>query len=215
MLLDEDVTDGFAIRLASPDDSAALAALRNRVYPEYATQPSELQLATQLDAPQDAAHRYVVVDVANSRLVAHAATWRWTARARKYRMDLVVDPCCRGRGVGAMLFNRLVADLRADCAITLQARARSDQVDALAFLRRRGFTEVQRMDALALDVTHVDLAPLAALTERGLGAGLSILSLREANANDSDCVAKLHALLNAVAQDWPDPDPAPSVSIPF
>jgi GNAT superfamily N-acetyltransferase len=215
ILLDERVTDGFALGLAMPDDAAALLALRNRVYPEYATEPPQLHLATQLDAPRAAPRRYVVVNLASNRLAAYAATWRWAERARKYRMDLVVDPCCRCRGLGAVLFDRLVADLRAERAATLQARVRSDQIDALAFLRRRGFATVQYMDALALDVTRVDLARLAGLAGRRLAAGLRILSLSEAGAQRPDWLAELHALQNAVAPDWPDPDPAPMVMIPF
>jgi GNAT superfamily N-acetyltransferase len=106
LLLDECVADGLALGLARPDDAAALLALRTDVYPEYATEPSQLHLATQLDAPRDAPDRYLVVDLANSRLVAYAATWRWTDREPKYRMDLMVDPPYRCRGLGTMLFDR-------------------------------------------------------------------------------------------------------------
>jgi ribosomal protein S18 acetylase RimI-like enzyme len=209
------VTHRFALRPATPDDDEDLVALRDAVYPEYAGDPPELRLATQLDAPRDAPYRHVAIEAAVNRVVGYAAAWPWKARERKYRMDLIVHPSCRRRGLGTMLLDRLLADLRAAGATTLQARARADQVDALVFLRRRGFADVQRMDALALDVTTVEAARQLTLAERGLATGAHITSLSQASASDPDCLPKLHALQNAVAPDWPDPDPTPYEPIPF
>src|SRR5262249_46320320 len=98
---------------------------------------------------------------------------------------------------------------------TLQARARLDQIDALAFLVRRGFAKVQRMDALALDLSTVDPAHHLPLAERGLASGVRITSLSRVRAHDPAWLPQLPALQNPVAPDWPDPDPAPFAPIPL
>ena len=94
--------------------------------------------------------RYVAVSGAGQRIVGYGGLW--PVRPGKFRIDLVVAPGYRRRGIGGWLLDGLTSQARAAGAATVQARADSDWAQALAFLRHRGFSETMRMHRLVLDV---------------------------------------------------------------
>ncbi|HEX8694113.1 MAG TPA: GNAT family N-acetyltransferase [Longimicrobium sp.] len=138
-------------------------------------------------------------------IVGYAALWR--VRDGKFRFDALVHPDARGRGIGGALFGAVLDAAEEAGAATLQGRAWDDDPGSLAFLRRRGFHEVHRMVELRLDLAAADLSPFAALPERLAAEGFRFRTFEQAQAEDADFWAKLTALQNAAAADWPDPDP--------
>jgi mycothiol synthase len=154
----------------------------------------------------DEVRRWAAVGGAGG-IVGYAALWR--VRHGKFRFDALVHPDARRRGIGGALFGAVLAAAAEAGAGTLQGRAWDYEADSLAFLHRRGFHEVHRMVELRLDLAAADLSPFAALPERLAAEGLRFRTFERAQAEDADFWAKLTALQNAAAADWPDPDPGP------
>lgn len=156
---------------------------------------------------QEAARRWVVVDDTKEQVVGYSSIW--SVRLNKFRMDLVIHPDWRGRGIGACMLKRLLEDAHAAGAATIQARAEADADESLTFLHRRGFVETMRMHRLVLRVEEADLIPFADFEQRLAARGIVITTLAEEQSYDSAFWDKLCDLYNAVQSGWPDPDPGP------
>lgn len=116
----------------------------------------------------------------------------------RFRLHLGVRPDLRGRGIGRQLYDVLTAAMERLHATHARARVRHDATDALAFLERRGFTEMQRMVHLGLNVgedTPVYSPP----------PGIEITTMAEAR----DHLEAVHELQNACFADIPTSDPTP------
>src|SRR5437868_2061201 len=81
---------------------------------------------------------------ASGEVVGYARAWN-TFAPRKFRVDLAVHPAWQRQGIGTRLLGWTLEEVAALGGISLQARARDDEVDALAFWARRGFAETNRM----------------------------------------------------------------------
>jgi GNAT superfamily N-acetyltransferase len=133
----------------------------------------------------------------------------WLVRLDKFRMDLVIDPEWRRRGIGARMLRELIVSAERTGAATLQARAEADARDSLSFLERRRFVETMRMHRLVLRVAEADLAPLAGRQTRLAEHGIGITTLQKEQECDPECWMKLCDLYNDTRSGWPDPDPGP------
>jgi GNAT superfamily N-acetyltransferase len=151
------------------------------------------------------AQRLVAVEEAVG-VIGYGASWR--VRSDKERLDLAVRPDHHRRGAGGRLLAALEAGMRGTGAATVQARADVGARETLTFLEHRGFVETQRMAEQRLDVIGADLSALPRHRERLRAAGIAVITLEEAE-RDPDCWQGLADLDNAVAPDWPDPDPGP------
>src|SRR5215469_15568917 len=183
------------VRSIAPADHEAVAAL----------------IASTGRSPADAwpAHSRSIAAVAGplERIIGAGAWWR--VRLDKFRIDLLVASEWRRRGIGSGLLGHLVSQARTARAATLQARAESDDQEALGFLVGRGFVETMRMHRLVLDVPGVDLTPHMDILDRLAGQGISIVSLEHELAARQDCWAEFCRLYNAAREGWLDPDPGP------
>jgi len=143
--------------------------------------------------------------------VAAAYLALWRVSDTRFRMDLIVDPSHRRRGVGARLTEFLAEQARRAGATSLQARPYADAVDALSMLAARGFRETMRMTGLALDdVAVADLTPAAGLDEALAARGIRITSLARELARDALAWSKLRDANQAAEFGWPAPDPLPN-----
>ena len=149
--------------------------------------------------------RWVAVDQATRRMVGYASLWH--VRLWKYRMDLMIHPGWRKRGVGGSLFDVLLENLRLARAGTAQARAGEDATESLAFLQRRGFGETNRMRELRLELREADFSPFAEVAGRLAAEDIGLTTLEREEAEDAAAWSKITDLQNAVVPTWPDPDP--------
>ena len=179
------------VRLLRASDSAAAAALFAAAYPQRTDEPAW---------HDDQARRFVTDEV-----TAYGSVWH--VHDQRFRMDLVVRPGCRRRGIGSAMLGRLIIEARAAGAATLQARADSGRAEVLAFLTRRGFAETMRMHHLVLDVASATLAPYADLEPRLAADGIKVTTLAEELRRAGDaCWPWLCDAYNAGREGWPDPD---------
>lgn len=195
------------IRPLAAREYGQVAALYSTVYPERGDQAAAWRHADRHAAAQSAVARWVAVRPQAPQVVGYGAFW--PVRLDKYRLALVVHPGWRGRGVGGRLLDRLLEGLRAGGTGTAQARADAADLPTLAFLRRRGFAETQRMVELRLPLADAHLPPLGATLDRLATAGIGVRTLADEEGRDPACWGRLLELQQAVEVDWPDPDPGP------
>jgi GNAT superfamily N-acetyltransferase len=203
----------FLIRPIGEADYIPAAALCNAIDADRSEQADTWRRADERAAENRGVHRYVVIANGLPQLAGYGAIWR--VHLRKYRIDLLIDPAWRRLGAGGMLLAHLLGAARELGAETVQARANAAAAESLAFLRKRGFAETQRMQHLSLAVADANLAPFQ-LLEQGLAdQGITITTFAHERERDPTYLQKLHDLQNAVLPDWPDPDPGPFTPIAF
>lgn len=126
------------------------------------------------------------VEVDGDELVAYGCVWR--RKQAIFGLDILVHPQWRGRGLAGRLIDRLFEDLAAHGATAVEARVDANHTDALAFIVRRGFVEINRLERVRLDL---DRAKIAEPTVEGV----DIATLEE--MRDAEGVSELNALLTA------------------
>src|ERR1700730_3576427 len=77
----------------------------------------------------------------------------------KYRLFIVTDPRWLKLGVGDLLLDRLMNDLKEANAVTVSCREYASQTELLEFLNSRGFKEADRVLDMRLEVAGADVSP--------------------------------------------------------
>ncbi len=126
----------------------------------------------------------------------------------KYRLILVIAPEWLRRGVGRLLLDQLMNDLREVGAVTVTFRdyESSSSSEVQSFLKEYGFTETMRLLDLRLAVAEADLSPFHDLTERVKALGITISTLREERQREPRYVEKLYELTTTLKEDDPARD---------
>jgi GNAT superfamily N-acetyltransferase len=193
--------DRFGPTPLTAADIPAAGALLAEAYPHRAHEPERW------DRRPNDAQRWVIT-ASDGSLAAYVALWR--VQAMQFRMDLVVRPRERGRGMGTALLDFLIARARAADATSLQARPYAEEVRALGLLASRGFHETMRMIGLELDdVPSVSLEPAGWYEGKLAERGLRVTTFAEELRVDADGWRKLRDTNEAARFGWPDPDPQP------
>ena len=187
--------DAVLVRPLSPGDQSAVTAL-------FA---SAGRRASSAVSPHDCC--VAMVAGPPERIIGFAAWWH--VRLDKFRMDLLVAPDSRRRGVGTLLLDHLVRQARLAGALTLQARVESDDQESLEFVVGRGFIETMRMHRQVLHVAWAKLTPHAHLTARLAERGVVLAMLEHELARGEACWEEFCRLFNAAREGWLDPDPGP------
>jgi GNAT superfamily N-acetyltransferase len=176
--------------------------------PELGASASAWRQADEHADQQHRTSRYVAVDLTTRQVVAYG--WFWWVRLQKYRLDLIVAPSWRRRGIGGRLLQRMLDDMARRGAATVQARTDEEDLETLTFLWRYGFVETQRMYRLVLDVATANLTTWRGLEPQLVMQDISISTFAYERAHDPSAFHKLYDLHVAALPDWPDPDPDPN-----
>ncbi|MFL5382196.1 MAG: GNAT family N-acetyltransferase [Longimicrobiaceae bacterium] len=159
------------------------------------------------------APRWTAADPGSDEPRAYASLWR--VAGDRFRMDLVVAPGWRRRGIGNRMLDTIVEAATSAGAATLQARTYASDAESLRFLERRSFAETMRMQGMRLDVREVDPERLVACERRAAAQGFAITTLAEAQRSDAECWRKLWKLNGEAQEGWADPDPRPGPRRPM
>jgi mycothiol synthase len=190
------------IRPFQPHDYPAVCAVFNSVFPEYPGTDEEMRFRDERRDPKCRHQRWVAE---HGGAVAGAADYSQSSshyHPRKFWIEVAVQPDWQGRGIGASLYDQLLAALAPFDPLALTAAAREDMGQGVAFLRRRGFEERMREWESRLDAQAFDPGRFDGAEERVLAAGIEIRSLRELQS-DPDRDRKLYELDWALEQDVP------------
>ena len=127
------------------------------------------------------------VEDGDGGLVAYGCIWR--RKDSVFGLDAVVRPDQRGHGLGRRLLDQLFADLADFEASAVESRVDADHMEALKFMVRVGFIELNRLERVRLDLDGVT-APAPETPE-----GVEIRTLAETHD-----LAALDALVSAAFQ---------------
>ncbi len=194
----------FLLRPATPDDLPAIADLYSRANPW--DPPASADQLRHREATRDPSlpHLRLVADESGRVVGAGSA-----GSVPYWRRDLIVanvyvDPPAQRRGLGAVLFARLLAFAQEHGA-EMCTWVNEENEAGIAFARRRGFAETYRVFESALDVAEFDVAPFAFARERIEAAGIAVATL----AGDDSPAARRAAydLWARIEHDVPSPDP--------
>jgi mycothiol synthase len=185
-----------------PVDRGAAAGLFSEAFPLRAKEVHTWREPPSASSPR----RYVARAGRSDQVIAYSAVWRF--RRDGSRMDLVVAPDWRRRGVGAELLTELVREAAADGAITLQARADDGWTASLDFLHGHGFVETMRMHRQVLWVHEATLD--RNIEPRLACEGITITTLEHEEAREPACWTRFCDLHHATAAGWASPDPRPT-----
>jgi mycothiol synthase len=194
------------VHTLQPVDRGAAARLFSDAFPLRANEVRTWRESPSAKSPR----RYVARVGRSDQVIAYSALWAFRPGGK--RMDLVVAPDFRRRGVGSQLLTGLEREAAADGAITLQARADDTWIESLTFLRGHGFAETMRMHR---QVLRVDEATLDHTVEPRLARqGVTITTLEREEAREPSCWTRFRDLLRAAQEGWVSPDPRPEPDPP-
>ncbi len=199
----------FTIRPFQKTDSdyRAVMAVENTVWPDFPQTIEEWKHRDETRDPQYLFRRFVAeVEGQTVALGVYCEPW-WSFKPGKFHIEASVLPDYRRRGIGAALYNKLIADLAERKPTVLVSWSRENQVEGVRFLTKRGFKQVMRAPISLLDVTKFDAAPFTAYRTGVAKQNIDILPLSEIAAADSDWKRKFWELDWELSQDVPSPDP--------
>jgi mycothiol synthase len=190
---DSDYDAAAAVISASePDRPVSVESLRH-----------ELQSLGQL--PGSILIHIVAEDRGSAKVVGLATALRMPFEddpKRPWIMGCVL-PSHRRMGIGARLYDTVLAEARRQGATGLRGRVREDSPDGRAFLAGRAFVERRRVWRSSLDVASSDTSGLPALREAVSATGVTFTSLSQEGPNDLAVLHRVHDLEMATGVDVP------------
>lgn len=191
---------------ASDADYDAIAAIVSAVRPEYRRTGAEMKEQEARRDPKCRFGRWLAVSGAKVVGMGDYGQSPWVYHPRRFFVGVTVLPEQQGDGIGAALYERVVAELTPLAPISLHAEVREDEDRSCRFARDRGFVEEMRQWESRLDVRAFDPAPWAAARQRPLADGIALRSYADL-ADDPDRERKLYELVCQTFLDIPSAAP--------
>ena len=199
-----------SIRAFAPSDAeyAALAAIGASTPPQFALDYEFRDAADWREFDESFAQagraltRYMAACDGVPAGYAYAFEVDWAPPPSRFWCVLRVCPEQRGCGVGARLYDRLLADLAGRRAAGLLIELDNSEAALRPALERRGFRAQLQSWAFVLDPRACDPSRFAAYAKLG---GLTIATLADEIARGADWLPPLHQLYALVAGDVPIP----------
>ncbi len=202
----------ITLRPFTPEDYEVFVRLSNEAYPEYQWTVDEVRYWDDDWKPEGFFRRRILAIEAGAPVgYAEASHARGQFVPSNYRVDLVVRPKARRRGIGTVLFDDLVAALRPRGARWIRAQIKDSDQAGIAFAQGNGAVELKRDWESRLDLAAFDPAPFAGAPTRAARAGVRITTLATEMENDPDAIRKAYELHETARLDVPNLDaPTPS-----
>jgi mycothiol synthase len=121
---------------------------------------------------------------------------------QRFYINIEVNPSYQRQGIGAALYDQIIAKLHPFDPRVLRADAFTNQPQSLIFLQKRGFYEVFRETPVHLNITSFDPSPYAYLEAKLLEKGIVIKTLREMES-DPNRDRKIYNLYCEADEDLP------------
>ena len=121
---------------------------------------------------------------------------------QRFHVNIEVSPGNQRQGIGAALYDQIMAGLQPFDPRVLRADAFTNLPQGFPFLQKRGFHEAFRETPVHLDVPSFDPSPYVDLEAKLLGKGIVIKTLHEMES-DPDRNRKLYDLYCEADEDLP------------
>jgi len=196
------------IRDFEPEDYPAIVEIENLAYPEHPTTVEERRFEDEtFDRKRYVWRRYVAVEPSTNTVVGEADYNHlpWAYDPARFGIWFSVHPQWRRRGIGSVLYEKVVAELRTHGATQLRTWSQETQSDAIGWLRRRGYGELHRAWESRLDAQAFDMGAFRG--HWNLPADIKIVTLAEELASDPGCLKELYEMDCELAVDVPRVDP--------
>ena len=193
-------------------DYGVFVQLSNEAYPEYQWTVDEVRFWDDDWKPEGYFRRRIFAERGGLPVgyaeVSHA---RGQFVPANYRVDLVVRPTARRRGIGTLLFDDLLTAVRPRGARWIRTQIKESDRGSVAFARNVGAVELKRDWESRLDLAAFDAAKFAGAPARAIAAGVRITTLGEEMRSDPSAIRKAYALHEVTRVDVPNLDaPTPS-----
>ncbi len=198
-------TVAVTIRPFSAADYEAVVALYNQAFPEYPETVSDWQ---HYDTTREAHLNFGrFVAEADGQIVGFVQHDQHSGRyhPQKFYVNGAVAAEQRGQGIGAALYDHLLAALAPIKPLAFRVQAREDMPHALSFLAKRNFVEDMRTWESRLDVPSFDFVPYADVPAETERHGIRIVPI-SALQDDPEHRRKLYELDREVINDVPSPE---------
>lgn len=189
-------------------DYAAYVEIANECYPDYAWTVDEVRHFDDDWTPAGYFKRRIIAEE-NGAPVGYSdvANARGQFVPQNYRLEVLVRPAARRRGIGSRLFEDALGVLRQRQAHWVRMDGKGSDPATEAFARHVGLAELRRDWESRLDVASFDPSPFASAAKRVGDAGIRITTLAEELKTDPDAVRKAWRLHEEARLDVPSLDP--------
>jgi mycothiol synthase len=142
------------IRQFTPNDYPAIVSITNTIFPRSPITIESRMSADQPSDPQCKRGRWVAIH--DEELIGFGAFSQpmFDYAPHKFYINVLVLPEFQRRGIGAALYDRVIAELQPYDPQILRADCYSDLPHGVRFTEKRGFTEVFRETPLRFDVSN-------------------------------------------------------------
>ena len=187
-------------------DYAAVARIRGTCWPDYASSGDDLRYGDTHTGKQIRWGRLMCtvggVDVGT----AYWGNVTEMYDPRRFELDVFVLPRWQGRGIGRLLFEHVVGDLRHLDPELMRCWVRDNPGDrALRFLLKRGFVEDMRERESQLDIASFDFSRYDGLEDRLASEGIVLKTLPEIQ-QDEGWEQRLYEAICEMVADVPSPE---------
>ncbi len=188
----------IAIRPFNPveEEYVAMAETQKACWPEYDFEPERIRARDRTRGTELFFARYTLFW--NEGRVGLGAIYepREGYAPGRYIIDILVRPPARRRGLGSAFYRFALKELAGlePRPVRLGSQTREDQTEALAFLTRRGFSQVLRYPRSILETAAFDPDRFSPAVNQVADAGIRITTLADLMAADPDALRKFWEL---------------------
>ena len=183
-------------------DYARLAAIGAAIEPTHARDVDSYQRRDRARQPHERHLRLVWETAGQAVAWGEVGHMWWGFHPRKFGLWLNVDPPSQGRGVGARLYDALLATLETWEPLVLRSETRETRPRSLRFLADRGFVELHRRWESRLLLDRARYAGVPSVE------GIRVATLAAERARRGDAVVReLYELEVLAGHDEPAADP--------
>jgi GNAT superfamily N-acetyltransferase len=202
------------LRPFEDSDYERMAEIRNALYPDYRISLDELR---HWDSSWEADKYFklrLVAEDTSGQVVGFGETSHMPHQfhADKYGLNVQVHPEHQRRGYGTALFNELLETVKRRGAILVRSEAKESLPESVAWLGRRGFSEIQRYWESRLDVATFDFGAFSTAVGRAKEQGVTFTTLVEEGPDSPQVRRQMYELDRDIMHDVPMPEPMTETS---
>jgi mycothiol synthase len=196
------------IRKFTNEDYPAIVTIHNSLNIAWPERPRTPQGWAEADRQRNPKYRFQrwVAEV-DGQVAGHGSYGQGGLdyHPQRFYVNVEVNPARQCQGIGAGLYDRIMAELEPFEPRLLRADAFTNLPQGYSFLQKRGFREVFRETPVHLDIASFDFSPYAGLEAKLLKKGIVIKTVKELES-DPQRDRKLYELYWETFEDVPQED---------